>query len=173
VVARRILVYGVTGSGKSTAAARIAAALALPYVASDDLAWQPGWVATDDDTLRSALAALAATDAWVIDANYRAGRDLVQPRIELVVGMDYPRWLSLWRLFRRTVSRIVRRTPVCNGNVETWRKSFLDGDSILVWHFRSFARKRRELAEWSSGPDGPRTLVFRRPRDLEAWISRL
>ena len=41
---RRIVVYGVTGSGKSTLAARLAALTGTPYVAVDDLMWQPGWV---------------------------------------------------------------------------------------------------------------------------------
>jgi adenylate kinase family enzyme len=40
--AQRILVYGVTGSGKSTCATRIASALDLPLTLVDDLTWEPG-----------------------------------------------------------------------------------------------------------------------------------
>jgi hypothetical protein len=173
VTARRILVYGVTGSGKSTVAAKIAESLRITYVACDDLAHQPNWTKTDDDVLRSILTSAAGGDAWVMDAHYSVARDVVHPRIELIVGMDYPRWFSFQRLIRRTVSRVVRGTPVCNGNHETFRRAFLSSDSIFVWHFRSFARKRRELADWASDVSGPPTLLFRRPRDLETWIDGL
>lgn len=40
---RRILVYGVTGSGKSQTATRLAGLHHLPLVLADDVAWQPGW----------------------------------------------------------------------------------------------------------------------------------
>src|SRR3954467_15292394 len=49
---RRILVYGVTGSGKSTAATRIAAVTGLPLHLADELTWLPGWVPVDDDVQR-------------------------------------------------------------------------------------------------------------------------
>jgi hypothetical protein len=48
----------------------------------------------------------------------------VWSRVELIVGLYFPRWLSLSRLLRRCVVRVVRRTPVWNGNVETWRALF-------------------------------------------------
>ena len=41
---RRIVVYVVTGSGKSTPAARLAALTGILHVAVDDLMWRPGWV---------------------------------------------------------------------------------------------------------------------------------
>ena len=44
---RRILVYGVTGSGKSTAAARLGAVTGLPVHLADELTWLPGWVLVD------------------------------------------------------------------------------------------------------------------------------
>ncbi|BCW70380.1 hypothetical protein NicSoilB8_14240 [Arthrobacter sp. NicSoilB8] len=52
------------------------------------------------------------------DSAYGGWRDLVLARAELVVALDYPRWLSLSRLVRRTVRRIVTGPVVCNGNRE-------------------------------------------------------
>ncbi len=40
----RILVYGVTGSGKSTMAAAISSATGIPWYSVDDLTWEPGWM---------------------------------------------------------------------------------------------------------------------------------
>jgi adenylate kinase family enzyme len=169
----RILVYGVTGSGKSTLAARVGARLGLPYVAIDDLTWKPGWVPRTEQEQRAVIGEVLAGDAWVIDAAYGMWHDLVLERADLIVGLDLPRWRSLARLVRRTVSRIVRRTPICNGNYESWRKSFLDRDSILRFHFASFRRKRDRMRRWASSPGFPETVLLRSPAEVERWFNAL
>jgi adenylate kinase family enzyme len=168
----RVLVYGVTGSGKSTAAVAIGARTGLPLTLVDELTWLPGWVPVDAAVQREMIGEVVAGERWVLDTAYGAHLDLVLPRTQLVVGLDYPRWLSLARLVRRTVSRVVTQEPMCNGNVETWRQVFAR-DSIIVWHFRSFARKRARMRAWAGSLDGPEVLLFRRPRELEAWIAGL
>jgi adenylate kinase family enzyme len=172
VDARRIIVYGATGSGKSTAAALIAARLGLPAVDVDALTWLPGWVEVDRQRQREVIARIAAGDAWVLDAAYSMWLDLVLPRAQLVVGLDYPRWLSFQRLVRRTAGRLVRRTPTCNGNYETLA-SVLGRDSILRWHATSWPRKRDRMRAWAEAPEPPPAILFRRPRDLRVWIASL
>jgi hypothetical protein len=39
------------------------------------------------------------------------------------------------------------RRRVCNGNVETFGR-VVSSDSIIVWHFRSFRRKRELIDAW-------------------------
>ena len=169
---RRILVYGVTGAGKTVAARRIAARSGLPLVLVDELTWQPGWVPVAEVTQRELFTTVAAEDRWVLDSAYGAWLDVVLPRAELVVALDYPRWFSLQRLMRRTVIRSIDKKPVCNGNTESLR-GILGEDSIIRWHFRSFARKRRRMRQWAAADDGPAVLLFSRPKDLERWISRI
>jgi adenylate kinase family enzyme len=168
---RRILVYGVTGSGKSTAAQRVGAVTGLPVHLVDELTWRPGWQGVPEVEQREVFARITASDAWVLDTAYSTWLDLVLERCELVVGLDYPRWLSLGRLLRRTVVRIVDRRPICNGNVETLRNA-LSRDSIVVWHFRSFARKRARLRAWARSGEVP-IVVFRRPAELDRWVAGL
>ena len=168
----RILVYGVTGAGKSTAALAIGARTGHPVTLVDELTWLPGWVPVEEEEQRRVIGEITAGERWLLDSSYGAWLDLVLPRAGLVVGLDYPRWLSLGRLVRRTVSAAVTREPRCNGNVETWRAIFRR-DSIIVWHFRSFARKRERMRAWAVSPDGPEVLLFRHPRELEAWVATL
>lgn len=168
----RVLVYGVTGSGKSTAATAIGARTGHPVTLVDELTWLPGWVPVAEEEQRRIIGDITAGERWLLDSSYGAWLDLVLPRAELVVGLDYPRWLSFGRLLRRTVSAAITREPRCNGNIETWRAIFRR-DSIIVWHFRSFARKRDRMRAWAASPDGPEVLLFRRPRELEAWIASL
>lgn len=170
--ARRILVYGVTGSGKSTAAERIAARAGLPVFLADGFCWEPGWTAVPEELQRERFATAVAGDGWVLDTVYSTSLEFVVPRAELIVALDYPRWLSLQRLVRRSVRRAITREQICNGNIETWR-GLVAKDSILRWHFRSFARKRRRIRQWAAAIDGPRVLLMRWPRDLDRFIAGL
>jgi adenylate kinase family enzyme len=168
----KILVYGVTGSGKSTLARKIGERLALPYHSVDDLTWEPGWIAVPAEVQRTRIAALCAQSCWVLDSAYSLWIDIPLASVDLIVGLDFPRRLSLGRLLRRTASRMLRRTSVCNGNVESLRV-VLSKDSIVAWHFRSFTRKRRRMREWHADPTGPPVVLFRSPSAVDAWLAAI
>lgn len=169
-VPERIVVYGVTGSGKTTLARKLAERTGLPWHSvDDDLAWRPGWVAVPDEEQRRRVTRLVADDRWIIDGMFAKWRDIALPRAELIVALDYPRWVSLSRLVRRTVVRCVTRRRICNGNVETVRGMFSD-DSIIVWHFRSFARKRRTIRGWETDPGVP-VVRLTSPRKTRHWLA--
>ncbi|CUR60574.1 hypothetical protein NOCA1210178 [metagenome] len=95
----------------------------------------------EESAQREVIGRIVAGERWILDSSYGAWVDLVLPRTQLVIGLDYPRWLSLGRLVRRTVSGAITREPRCNGNVESWR-NMVSRKSIVRWHFQSFARKR-------------------------------
>ena len=95
---------------------------------------------------------------------------MVLPRVRLVVGLDYPRWYSLQRLVRRSVFRAKSKELVCNGNRESWRR-LLSHDSIVAWHFKSFARKRARMRGWADSPLAPPVLLFRSNRELRSWLA--
>jgi adenylate kinase family enzyme len=167
----RILVYGVTGTGKTTLAARISELTGLPWHSVDDLTWELDWVQVAPDEQRRRIADVCAGERWILDTAYGQWRDVALARVELIVGLDYARWVSLGRLVRRTLARVIDRRPVCNGNVETLRGT-LGPDSIIRWHFRSFTRKRARIREWAADPN--RTVVrLTSPRQTRRWLATL
>lgn len=169
--ARRILVYGVTGSGKSNAAQRIAAHTGLPLTLADELTWQPGWVQVHEERQRELFTTVVAQDGWVLDTAYAAWLDIVWPRVDLIVALDYPRWFSLQRLIRRTILRAIDKRPICNGNTQSLRGLY-GRDSIVRWHFRTFAAKRRRMRQWAADSSGPPVLIVKSATELESWVSR-
>lgn len=168
LLARRILIYGVTGSGKTTFARQLSEATGIPWHSVDDLTFEPGWQQVPDDIQRQRIAAIVEADEWILDTAYGKWIDIPLSRVELVLGLDYPRWFSFTRLLRRAVRRAIDKQPVCNGNIESWRNMFSQ-DSILLWHAKSFKRKQTRMRDWCA-KQSPPTVLFKGARETEAWL---
>jgi adenylate kinase family enzyme len=167
----RILIYGVTGSGKSTLACQLARVTGLPLHLVDELCHLPGWIDVPPDEQRRRFETICAQPQWILDSAYGSWLELPLQHAELIIALDYPRWLSLGRLLRRSIHRAWTKQPVCNGNYETFGRMLL-GDSILLWHFQSFDRKRRRMRQWAR-EHPTRVLRFTHPRQAEDFVRRL
>ena len=167
---RRILLYGVTGSGKTSLAERVSKATGIPWHSVDDLTWMPGWQEVALEEQKQKIAEICALGDWILDTAYAKWSEIPLERVEVIVGLDYPRWVSFSRLLRRTLQRAIDGKLICNGNRETWKLIF-SKDSILIWHFKSFKRKRQRLHRWQE--EGRNVILLRSPRETEEWLSSL
>ncbi len=167
-----MLIYGVTGSGKTTLAAKVATATGLPWHSVDELTWEPGWIGVPVEEQRRRIGAICAGEQWILDTAYGSWLEIPLARVQLIVALDYPRWRSLAWLIRRTGLRAIARSKICNGNTETMRRAF-SRDSIIVWHFRSFTRKRQRIRSWAADPSGPEVIRLTTPRAARRWLAGL
>src|SRR4051794_29106336 len=101
----RILILGRTGSGKTTLARELASVRGVPHVELDSLYFGPEFSTAPLPVLRERTTAAIAGEHWVTDGNKRAVRDLVWPRADTVIWLDYGVHVSLWRLAKRARSR--------------------------------------------------------------------
>jgi adenylate kinase family enzyme len=153
---RRVSVVGNTGSGKSTVAAALARRLNAPYVELDAILHQPGWTELPVDEFRRRVGEVIAADAWVVDGNYNAVRELVWERADTVVWLDLPRWRVMSRLVPRSIARVVTRRPLWPaGNRESWRNlvSRHPTKSIIRWGWTQHAKY---VARYSAAMTDPR-----------------
>jgi adenylate kinase family enzyme len=171
---RRVNVIGNSCAGKSTFAARLAAALGVPHVEFDALYWEPGWTEVPREVFRSRVAAATAGDGWVTEGNYGIARDIVWPRVDTVIWLDYPFVLVLWRSLRRTFRRVFRGATCCNGNRESLRRTF-SRDSIILWVVKTHVRRRREFRDLLPGlaSQGTVVLTLRTPGEAEQCLGNL
>jgi adenylate kinase family enzyme len=171
---KRIVIYGVTGSGKTTLGRRLAAELGLRHIELDALFHGPDWTPTPPaEFLARVGAALAASpDGWIVDGNYSVVRPFVLQQADTVVWLRLPWRVSYWRMLKRTFGRWARREELWNGNRESLRMQLFDKDSLLLWgvkhHRQSIAGTRKALAEV---PHSAAVFEIRSAREAE-WLVR-
>lgn len=99
--ARRILVLGCPGAGKSTFADWLGAETGLPVHHLDDLYWGPGWTRPTVEVWQRRLTDLVNADRWIIDGNYLPTIPLRARRAQLIVVLDAAMLTCLVRVLAR------------------------------------------------------------------------
>lgn len=173
LVPRRVLVAGVTGSGKTTLSGRVARLWELRHVEIDGLFHGPNW--TPRPQFIDDVREFAAEDRWVTEWQYTSkGTDaILAPRAELVVWLDYPYRVVRSRLLRRTIGRSILRTRMWNGNVEKpiWRMfRGAPEENILAWQTATLKKWAERMPV--AAAEFPHLVIvrLRHPREAERWL---
>ncbi|MET3925115.1 AAA family ATPase [Devosia sp. 2618] len=139
----RIMVLGLTNSGKSTLAEAIGRRTGIPVVHLDQFRHLPNtnWEERSDEAFKELHDAAVATDAWIMDGSYSK---VMAPRLERVTGMivlDESLAVRLRRyLLRSVVQR--RRAGGLEGNQDSIRLHMLG----WLWKTRDRAEGIRNFA---------------------------
>lgn len=147
----------------------------MPHVELDGIVHGANWVDLSNEEFHARTAEALGGDGWVVDGNYSAVRDLTIGQADTVIWLDYPMIVPLWRVFPRTMRRIIRHEELWNGNRETWRGAFFSRDSLFLWILTKHYAKRREFAAALDQPEhaGRTVIRLRSPRATEAWRKSL
>lgn len=160
--ARRIAIIGSPGSGKSTLSRALAARTGLPLVHLDQLHWEAGWTEPEESVWRARVARAAEGESWIIDGNYGGTMAPRLARADLVLWLDFPTALCLWRLGKRIAGGYGRVRPdMAEGCPEKLDWGF-------VWYVARFRRdgRVRLLAALPSATG--RVIQIERPAMLDA-----
>lgn len=169
---RRVIVAGVSGTGKTTLATRIASVIDAPHVEIDGLFHGPNW--TPRPEFLDDVRALVARPAWVTEWQYSTARDLLAEHADLLVWLDLPFRQTLGRVTRRTVRRRLTREVLWNGNIEPPLRTVLtDREHVVRWAV-STRRKYHELVPGAVGLSPDLVVVrLRSQAEVERWLMTL
>ena len=144
---KRVVVFGITGSGKSTLAQRLGARTGLRVIELDALYWGPDWQGVPDELFRHRVERETRDGDWIVVGNYFQVRDLTWRAADTLVWVDIPFRVAFWRLFRRTLGRVLTREELWgSGNRETFANAFLSRQSILLYALRTYRRHSERFA---------------------------
>ena len=171
---QRINIVGSTGAGKSTFAKQLAYKLGHPCIALDELFWGANWTPRPHDVFVADVNIALSQPSWVCDGNYGNLKQMIWPRMDTMVWLDYAFPLVMWRVTKRALTNLIHHNTICNGNHDSWRRAFLSKDSVIFWSLTSFHRRRRKyLLLWHSPEFSRVTKVWlHTPQEAEVWLNQ-
>jgi adenylate kinase family enzyme len=170
---QRILIAGVTGSGKTTLARRIGQQWGLPAIEIDALFHGPDW--TPRAQFLDDVRAFAGGERWVTEWLYgsQGTNAILAPRAQLVIWLDYPYGVVRGRLLRRTFLRRLLRIRLWNGNVEKplWQRLGTDPKTnILQWQHHTLHTWDARMPEMTARFPHLTIVRLKTPRDTTRWL---
>lgn len=169
---RRVLVAGVSGSGKTTIARRLGQLLEVPHTEIDSLFHGPNWEPRAD--FMADVGRFSNAPGWVTEWQYGQARPLLAERADTLVWLDFPVPVSMWRLIRRTARRRLRREELWNGNFEgsLWAV-FTDRDHIIRWGWQTRNKLKAAVPVLAQTRPQLQIVRLRSPREAELWVNNL
>ena len=164
------MVLGGAGSGKSTTARRLGDRFGLPVVHVDHMYWAPGWTERPRDETDRLARAAAEAEAWVFDGNHLRSADHRAARADLIVFLDLPLHIRLFRiLWRSWRFRGETRPDMAQGCPEQWP------DRAFLRFVLGYGRdgRRRTLAFLERWRDKVPVAHLESPRAVRAFLADL
>lgn len=161
---RRIAVVGVSASGKSTFARKLAAKTNLPLTHIDAVMWKPGWDYIGDEETVRRLKEISQQDEWIIEGFIdKNALEAVLGRADSIIYLDYPRYIPAWRYIKRWVKHRKNPRPELEGSPEKFSFEFLR----RVWDKKEVYRLNKFL---KTTPQSAKLLRLKSPKEAEAYL---
>ncbi len=114
---------------------------------------------------------------WVLDGNYNRTAEIKWSRVDTIVWVDYSFTRTLFQAVKRALVRTVTKQELWGktGNVESFRKSFLSKDSIILWTLKTYSKNRSRYAELLNDPTYSHIKFVRitSPKKAKAFMGEL
>ncbi len=172
---KRIHVIGTSGSGKTTLARQLAERLGCPHVELDALNWEPEWTMADNAVFRQRVRDALQGECWTVDGNYSRARDIIWERVEMIVWLEYGLPRIYWQLSKRTFRRVLSRETLWGTNQERFLAQFFSRDSIFLWVWQTYGRRRREYPPLLKEMEekGVTAVRLTSPRQTKKWLEEM
>ena len=100
---RRIMIIGCGGSGKSTFSRKLGKLTGLPVTHLDKVYWKPNWEEPEKEEWSKKVEQIANKENWILDGNYSGTFPIRLARTDLVIWLDRPMLLCLFRVIKRSL----------------------------------------------------------------------
>jgi adenylate kinase family enzyme len=174
---QRVVVIGVTSSGKSTLAETLARRFDMDFIELDALHWEPNWQEAPQEIFRARVEKAIRVEKWCVAGNYQSIRDMIWPNADAVIWLDYPFMTVFWQLTRRTFKRWWNQEVLWGTNVEPFFNHFKlwSQDSLYHWLFKTYGRRKREIPMVLSQSEYQhlKLIRFMNPKETEKWLESL
>ena len=169
---QRIVIVGTSGCGKSTLALQLEHLLGIPHYDLDDYYWLPNWQ-PNPASLKILLNKVLQENSWIISGNYSDFQSLLWEKADTIIWLDFSLTRCLYQGLKRSVKRMLFRQTCCNGNYETFKRTFLSSHSLLKWILTTYKRRRDCYHQLFQRPKTDKCYFrFKNLNELKNWLLK-
>ncbi|MBJ7449456.1 MAG: AAA family ATPase [Parachlamydiales bacterium] len=170
----RVLIVGTSASGKTTLGRKLSKKLDIPYTDLDDLFWLDNWVERDRQDFLSRAQIITNQRSWIMTGNYSRIIKDIYSKLDLLIWLDYPLYIMLWRGLKRSLQRAIFKTPCCNNNQESFLRLF-SSKSIIWWILTSHKRRTKTYQKLlETNPfHNMRIVRLKSQKETDEWLRSL
>jgi adenylate kinase family enzyme len=170
-VARRALVVGPPGAGKTWVATRLASAYEIPHVELDSLKLKPNRGLATADEYETAVRLLVESGSWLLDGNWSDDPLAAEAwhAADLVVWLDYSRPVVMRQVALRSIRRLISGEDYYG-----WTESARDWFSPthqLRWSWRMVDGYSRRYSSMTTRLASDKYVRLRTRSDAEQFVS--
>lgn len=166
-IPKRVMIFGIPGSGKSTFAVKLSQRLRLPLFHLDKYFFIQGWQERDYNEFLSIQRELVEKEHWIIDGNVTKSFEIRFSRSDVVLYFRFNRLLCLWRVFKRLICKnpqISDRAEGCSENIRFRLIRYL-------WGFDNRIRKSIDILREKY--PSVQFYELHNDREVKNWIERI
>lgn len=163
----KIVVLGVSASGKTTFARKLSEKTGLPVTYMDEVMWRPGWKYIGDVETAAQIEKVSNNDSWIIEGfiDKNSQKSLFE-KADTLLYLDYPGWLSAWRYIKRWLKH--RKTP---------RPELPDSPEKFSLEFLLRVYKKKEVYRleklFKAVDFSAKTIRFKSPKEAKQFLVQL
>jgi adenylate kinase family enzyme len=163
---KKIVIVGVSASGKSTFARKLAAKIGLPVVFVDALVWKPGWDYIGDEQAVEKLDEESSKPEWIIEGFIdKKAFSFIFERADTIIYLDYSRIIASWRYVMRWWRHHKSPRPELPGSPEKFSFEFF----LRVWNKKEVYWLNKFLEHFD---DKNKIIMLRSPRETELFLEQ-
>ncbi len=124
-IGNKVVILGVSASGKSTFARKLGKKTGLPVTYIDALMWKPDWQYIGDEETVRLIKEASEKEAWITEGYIEKGaRVELFTKADAIVYLDYPAWLPAFRYIKRWIKHRNNPRPELPGCPEKFSFEF-------------------------------------------------
>jgi adenylate kinase family enzyme len=169
---KKIVVYGNSGSGKTTLARLLSKKFNLPLYHLDQYHWKPNWERVSDEEFFAKHRQLCNEPTWIIEGIYTR---ILPERIahaDVVMFLDMPRYLCMWRVLKRSALNIGKQLP---GDPEGCKQQVFSSKFLefLTWVWNFNKRNRATVLAMLQFPEykDKEIYILRSSQEIDAFMK--
>ena len=171
MTAKRALIIGNAGSGKTTFAKKLAEKTGMPLVHLDTLYWTGNWEHVGRDEFDALLKKELEKPSWIIDGNFNRTLSYRLQYCDTVFYFDLPTVTCLWGITKRIIKSYGKTREDMGGNCPEHfdRQKFVLYKNVFSFkkvHHEKYIKLLREA-------EGVKSVIFRRRGEVKRYLKAL